>query len=70
MQLPIAMIVAVRAVEQESASARPHAPVVPEQVAEPRFRRTRDALARALYASARAVAPREVRPVRCATSAP
>jgi hypothetical protein len=62
MLLPTAMIVAVHAVKSQAGSARPDAPVIGD--AAPRFLRTRAVVSRALYASARAVAPKEVRPVR------
>jgi hypothetical protein len=64
-----AFIVAVRAVEDRVGSARPDAPVVREREPVPRLLRTRNAVSRALHATARAVAPREVRPAGCATSA-
>jgi hypothetical protein len=69
MQMTTAFIVAVRAVRDEALSARPAAPVIPERVPAPRFRRTRNGLSRALHATARAVAAPEVRPARCAPSA-
>ena len=74
MLLPIALIVAVHAVEREVSSARPQAPVLAERPGH-RFLRTRTALSRALYATARFVAAEEQRPsvavprglARCAT---
>jgi hypothetical protein len=66
MQLPIALIVATRAVQQQFESARPNAPALAE-VPVQRLLRTRKALSAALYATARLVAPREVRPARSVT---
>ncbi len=57
MQLPVALIVATRSVRHEIESARPNAPAVAEQVRVQRFLRTRQALSRVLYATARLVAP-------------
>jgi hypothetical protein len=68
MLMTTAFIVAVRAVQDEAGSARPGAPVIPEREPVPRLLRTRHALSRALHATARAVAPPEVRPARCAPS--
>ena len=69
LMMTTAFIVAVRAVEDGVGSARPDAPVIPEREPVPRFRRTRNAVSRALHATARAIAPREVHVARCATSA-
>jgi hypothetical protein len=69
MLMTTAFIVAVRAVEEQVGSARPDAPVRHEREPVPRLARTRSAVSRALHATARAVAPREVHPARCATSA-
>ena len=69
MLMTTAFIVAVRAVQEQVGSARPDAPVRPERESVPRFLRTRNAMSRALHAAARAVAPREAHPARCATSA-
>ena len=76
MQMPTAFIMAVRAVEDEFAGARPAAPVVEDGPAH-RFLRTRAVVSRALYASARLIAPPEAHPAtggrpavaECATGA-
>jgi hypothetical protein len=62
--LPLAYILSEGATSREVNSARPHAPVVPDEPRVPRTHRTRFALAGLLERAAGAVAPAECAPAR------